>query len=59
MDCRAFSYWTLKWLRSLQAQGVFFLMRDIAGIVLWLDGTRLDLLAVLRQLCRGSAWTCW
>ena len=40
-------YWTLKWLRSLQAQGVFFLMRDIAGIVLWLDGTRLDLLAVL------------
>ena len=47
MDRRAFSYWTLKWLRSLREQGVFFLMRDIAGIVLWLDNERLDLLAVL------------
>ena len=40
-------YWTLKWLRSLQAQGVFFLMRYKAGIVLWLGDKRLDLLAIL------------
>jgi len=40
-------YWTLKWLRSLSQQGVFFLMRYKAGIVLWVDNARLDLLAVL------------
>jgi hypothetical protein len=43
-------YWALKWLRQLQRQGVFFLMRDIAGIVLWLGNDRLDLLAVLPQV---------
>ncbi len=40
-------YWALKWLRHLSDQGVFFLMRDIAGIVLWAGKERLDLLAVL------------
>ncbi len=40
-------YWALKWLRHLSEQGVFFLMRDIAGIVLWAGKERLDLLAVL------------
>ncbi len=43
-------YWTLKWLRSLAEQGVFFLMRYKAGIVLWLDNERLDLLAVLPKV---------
>ncbi len=43
-------YWTLKWLRSLAEQGVFFLMRYKAGIVLWLNNERLDLLAVLPQV---------
>lgn len=43
-------YWTLKWLRSLQVQGVFFVMRYKAGIVLWLDNTRLDLLTVLPKV---------
>lgn len=40
-------YWTLQWLRSLQQQGVYFLLRYKAGIVLWEKGQRLDLLAVL------------
>ncbi len=40
-------YWTLKWLRGLSQGGVFFLMRDIPGIILWQDTQRLDLLAVL------------
>jgi Transposase DDE domain len=43
-------YWTLKWLRSLSQQGVCFLMRYKAGIVLWLENERLDLLAVLPQV---------
>jgi hypothetical protein len=40
-------YWTLQWLRHLSEQGVFFLMRYKAGIVLWVGKERLDLLAVL------------
>ncbi len=40
-------YWALKWLRHLSDQGVFFLMRYKAGIVLWAGQERLDLLAVL------------
>ncbi len=43
-------YWTLKWLRAISEQGVFFLMRYKAGIVLWLDNQRLDLLEVLPQV---------
>lgn len=42
-------YWTLKWLRSLAEQGVYFLLRYKAGIVLWCEGQRLDLLEVLPQ----------
>ncbi|MBV9257032.1 MAG: IS4 family transposase [Ktedonobacteraceae bacterium] len=42
-------YWTLKWLHQLHQQGVFFLMRYKAGIVLWSQGKRLDLLAILPQ----------
>jgi len=42
-------YWTLKWLYSLNQKGVFFLLRYKAGIVLWRDGKRLDLLMVLPQ----------
>jgi hypothetical protein len=42
-------YWTLKWLSQLHAQGVFFLMRYKAGIVLWSQGKRVDLLRVLPQ----------
>jgi len=37
-------YWTLQWLRHLSEQGVFFLMRYKAGIVLWVGKERLDLL---------------
>jgi hypothetical protein len=40
-------YWTLAWLRNLQQQGVYFLLRYKVGIVLWHQGHRLDLLAVL------------
>lgn len=40
-------YWTLKWLRQLSQQGVYFLLRYKPGIVLWADQQRLDLLAVL------------
>jgi hypothetical protein len=40
-------YWTLAWLRNLQQQGVYFLLRYKVGIVLWHQGQRLDLLAVL------------
>jgi hypothetical protein len=40
-------YWTLKWLRSLSQQGVYFLLRYKVGIVLWAGKQRLDLLAVL------------
>ncbi len=40
-------YWALKWLHDLSVQGVFFLMRDIAAIVLWVGKERLDLLAIL------------
>ena len=43
-------YWTLKWLQQISRQGVFFLMRYKAGIVLWLDSERLDLLTVLPQV---------
>jgi DDE family transposase len=43
-------YWSLKWLRSLQQRGVYFLMRYKAGIVLWHDHQRLDLLSVLPTL---------
>ena len=42
-------YWTLKWLHQLHTQGVFFLMRYKAGIVLWSQGKRIDLLAILPQ----------
>jgi hypothetical protein len=40
-------YWALKWLHYLSVQGVFFLMRYKAGIVLWVGKERLDLLAIL------------
>lgn len=40
-------YWTLKWLRSLSQQGVYFLLRYKVGIVLWAGKQRLDLLTVL------------
>jgi len=40
-------YWTLKWLHHLSEQGIFFLMRYKAGIVLWVGKERLDLLAIL------------
>lgn len=43
-------YWTLKWLRSLSEQGVFFLMRYKAGIVLWVGKERLELLTVLPKV---------
>jgi hypothetical protein len=43
-------YWSLKWLRCLSQQGIFFLMRYKAGIVLWSDKQRLDLLKVLPQV---------
>jgi hypothetical protein len=43
-------YWSLKWLRSLHQRGVYFLMRYKAGIVLWHDHQRLDLLSVLPTL---------
>jgi len=42
-------YWTLKWLRQLSQQGVYFLLRYKPGIVLWYEQQRLDLLAVLPQ----------
>jgi Transposase DDE domain len=40
-------YWALKWLCYLSQEGVFFLMRYKAGIVLWVGKERLDLLATL------------
>lgn len=40
-------YWTLQWLHRVQEQGVYFLLRYKVGIVLWCEGKRLDLLAVL------------
>ncbi len=40
-------YWTLKWLRTLSEQGVYFLLRYKLGIVLWYEQTRLDVLDVL------------
>jgi hypothetical protein len=43
-------YWSLKWLRSLSQNGVYFLMRYKAGIVLWHDKQRLDLLTLLPQV---------
>jgi len=43
-------YWTLTWLHHLHEQGVFFLMRYKAGIVLWSQGKRIDLLAILPQV---------
>lgn len=43
-------YWTLLWLHHLSQQGVFFLMRYKAGILLWVGKTRLDLLAVLPKV---------
>jgi hypothetical protein len=42
-------YWTLNWLHHLHTQGVFFLMRYKAGIVLWSQGRRVDLLSLLPQ----------
>jgi hypothetical protein len=42
-------YWTLKWLRSLSQQGVYFLLRYKLGIVVWYEHHRLDLLEVLPQ----------
>jgi hypothetical protein len=44
-------YWSLKWLRGLSQQGVSFLMRYKAGIVLWSDKQRLDLLRVVLLSC--------
>jgi hypothetical protein len=43
-------YWNLKWLRSVSQRGVSFLMRYKAGIVLWSENQRLDLLAVLPKV---------
>ncbi len=43
-------YWTLKWLHHLSEQGIFFLMRYKAGIVLWVGKERLDLLAILPKV---------
>lgn len=43
-------YWTLKWLHHIHEQGVFFLMRYKAGIVLWVKRERVDLLAILPQV---------
>lgn len=40
-------YWTLTWLHQVSQQGVFFLMRYKAGIILWCGKERLDLLGVL------------
>lgn len=40
-------YWNLQWLRCLSRRGVYFLMRYKAGIVLWHNQVRLELLAVL------------
>jgi hypothetical protein len=40
-------YWTLKWLRAVSQQGVYFLMRYKPGIILWQGKERLDLLGVL------------
>lgn len=40
-------FWTLKWLRSLSQQGVYFLLRYKIGIVLWYQKQRLDLTDVL------------
>ncbi len=40
-------YWTVNWLHSLSQAGIYFLLRYKAGIVLWSQGKRLDLLAVL------------
>lgn len=42
-------YWSLKWLQQLSQEGVFFLMRYKAGIVLWTGKKRLDLLATLPE----------
>jgi Transposase DDE domain len=42
-------YWTLNWLHQVHIQGVFFLMRYKAGIVLWSQGKRVDLLSILPQ----------
>jgi hypothetical protein len=42
-------FWTLKWLRSLSKCGVYFLLRDKIGIVLWYQKQRLDLLSVLPE----------
>ena len=46
-------YWTLVWLRSLQQQGVYFLLRYKVSIVLWHEQQRLDLLAVLPKQVGG------
>lgn len=43
-------YWNLQWLRSLSQAGVSFLMRYKAGMVLWHEKHRLDLLSVLPQV---------
>lgn len=42
-------YWTLAWLRQVQQQGVYFLLRYKVGIVLWCEGKRLDVLNVLPE----------
>jgi hypothetical protein len=43
-------YWNLKWLRALSQAGVYFLLRYKAGIVLWHEQQRLDLLAILPKV---------
>lgn len=40
-------YWSLPWLKQLQQQGVYLLLRYKVGIVLWKDRQRLDLEAIL------------
>lgn len=46
-------YWTLAWLRNLQQQGVYFLLRYKVSIVLWHEQQRLDLLTVLPKQVGG------
>jgi|YelNatPaOPRAMG01_1025707.scaffolds.fasta_scaffold63838_2 hypothetical protein len=42
-------YWTLKGLRRLHQQGVYFLLRYKTGIIVWEGSKRLELLTILPQ----------
>jgi hypothetical protein len=42
-------YWSLRWLHTLQKQGVQFLLHYKAETILWLNGERLDVLAWLQK----------